>query len=313
MSTLRTINVIHPSGSTTNIVNDNAGNVAIGGTLNASTITSPVSTALTIQSAGTTAMTVNTSQNVGIGITSPTTKLDVLGTILVRAAVSSGTAMLLSADTTNANGTSISSTFVTGGYGPLKFLTANTEAMRIDTSGNVFINSTSQPNGTYTAKLVVNAESNYATTYYSSTIPSSYTPVVFLGTGNALAGYINVTGTTTSFVSASDYRIKEDITPLASGILTVSALKPVSYKWKSDQSVGEGFIAHELGDVIPLALFGEKDALNGDGSIKPQGIDMTKIIPHLVAAIQELSAKNDALEAANAAFEARLAALESKQ
>jgi hypothetical protein len=72
MSTLRTINVIHPSGSTTNIVNDNAGNVAVGGTLTASTITSATSTALTIQSAGTTAMTVDTSGNLLVGTTNTT-------------------------------------------------------------------------------------------------------------------------------------------------------------------------------------------------------------------------------------------------
>jgi hypothetical protein len=185
------------------------------------------------------------------------------------------------------------------------FATSGSEAMRIDTSGNLLVGATSQPNGTYSGKTVVNAGGAYGATYYSSVNPSGYTPVVFLGTGNALAGYINVSGTTSSFVGSSDYRLKKDIVPLTSGISTIAALKPVSYKWEADQSVGEGFIAHELGEVIPLALFGTKDAVNEDGSIKPQGIDMIKIIPHLVAAIQELSAENDALEA-------RLAALEAK-
>jgi hypothetical protein len=77
MSTLKTINVIHPSGSTNNIVNDASGNVTVGGTLTASTITSPSATALTIQSAGTTAVTVDTSQNVGIGTSSPLSKFEV--------------------------------------------------------------------------------------------------------------------------------------------------------------------------------------------------------------------------------------------
>ena len=110
-------------------------------------------------------------------------------------------------------------------------------------------------------------------------------------------GQITITATTSSFVGTSDYRLKEDIAPLTSGISTIAALKPISYKWKLDQSDGEGFVAHELGEVIPLALFGEKDAINEDGSIKPQGIDMTKIVPHLVAAIQELSAEIEALKA----------------
>jgi hypothetical protein len=329
MSTLRTINVIHPSGSTTNIVNDNAGNVAVGGTLTASTITSPASTALTIQSAGTTAMTIDTSQNVGIGTSSPAFLLDVTksqnGSTSIQAKnnnagasatsdiyVNNGTTYAFFRQFGTGTGFANQTWLSTTSANPLVFGTNTTEAARIDSSGNLLVGTTSQPNGTYPGRTVVNAGGSYGATYYSSVNPSGYTPVVFLGSGNALAGYINVSGTTSSFVGSSDYRLKEDVKPLKSGISNIYALKPVSYKWKSNQFPGEGFIAHELGEIIPLALFGEKDAVNEDGSIKPQGIDMTKIIPHLVAAIQELSAKNDALEAANAAFEARLVALEPK-
>ena len=83
---------------------------------------------------------------------------------------------------------------------------------------------------------------------------------------------------------------------MTSGLAAVSALKPVIYKWNADNSNGEGFIAHELAEVIPLAVFGEKDAVDKDGKIKPQGVDYSKVVVHLVAAIQELSAKVAALE-----------------
>jgi hypothetical protein len=266
-------------------------NVLSTNTVTTPTLTSPTSTALTIQSAGTTAMTVSTSQNVGIGTTSPVDKLNISdGTATFQFKPVGGSAIGYFGMRTNSS---------------LGFSINDTEAMRIDTSGNLLVGTTSQPNGTYPGRTVVNAGGAYGATYYSSVNPSGYTPVVFLGTGNALAGYINVSGTTSSFVGSSDYRLKKDIAPLTSGISTIAALKPVSYKWEADQSIGEGFIAHELGEVIPLALFGTKDAVNEDGSIKPQGIDMIKIVPHLVAALQELSAKNDALEA-------RLAALEAK-
>jgi hypothetical protein len=61
------------------------------------------------------------------------------------------------------------------------------------------------------------------------------------------------------------------------------------YNWKSDGSNGEGFMAHELAEVVPLAVTGQKDDVNDDGSINPQSVDLSKIVPILVASIQELS------------------------
>jgi hypothetical protein len=92
---------------------------------------------------------------------------------------------------------------------------------------------------------------------------------------------------------------------MTSGLATLAALNPVTYKWNADDSDGEGFIAHELAEVIPLAVTGEKDAVDKDGKPVHQGVDYSKIVVYLVAAIQELSAKNGALEA-------RLTALEAK-
>lgn len=112
-----------------------------------------------------------------------------------------------------------------------------------------------------------------------------------------LAGYITCpTSSTTSYVSVSDYRLKENVTLIATGLEKILALKPVTYDWINDKLQGEGFIAHEVQAVIPLAVVGEKDAVNKDGSIKPQGIDPAKIVVHLVAAIQELEARLAKLE-----------------
>jgi len=73
----------------------------------------------------------------------------------------------------------------------------------------------------------------------------------------------------------------------------VLALNPITYTWKEDQSLGEGFLAHELQEQIPFAVTGEKDALDKDGNINPQGVDYSKVVPVLVKAIQELSTKLD--------------------
>ncbi len=84
---------------------------------------------------------------------------------------------------------------------------------------------------------------------------------------------------------------------MSGALAKVAALKPCTYKWKSDGSDGEGFIAHELAEVCPDAVVGEKDAVNEDGSIKPQGIDTSFLVATLTAAIQELTARVQALEA----------------
>ena len=85
----------------------------------------------------------------------------------------------------------------------------------------------------------------------------------------------------------------------------VAQLKPVTYKWKVDGTNGEGFIAHELAEICPNAVSGEKDAVDENGDIKPQGIDVSFLIATLTAAIQELKAQNDALTARIVALEAK--------
>ena len=114
--------------------------------------------------------------------------------------------------------------------------------------------------------------------------------------GASSVGSITTNGTATSYNTSSDYRLKENVQPMTGGLTTVLALKPVTYDWISNGSAGEGFIAHELQAVIPDAVHGEKDAVNEDGSINAQGVDFSKIVPHLVAAIQELTARLTALE-----------------
>jgi hypothetical protein len=90
------------------------------------------------------------------------------------------------------------------------------------------------------------------------------------------------------------------------GALTkVTQLNPVTYKWKINSSDGQGFIAHELAAVIPDAVTGEKDAIDNKGHPIYQGVDLSRVVPTLTAAIKELLAKVDALTARVAALESR--------
>jgi hypothetical protein len=122
--------------------------------------------------------------------------------------------------------------------------------------------------------------------------------IVFYNSAGASAGYINQTGTTTvAYTTTSDYRLKENITPMTGALAKVAQLKPVTYKWKSDGLDSEGFIAHELAEVCPQAVVGEKDAVDADGNPKYQGIDTSFLVATLTAAIQEQQAIIESLKA----------------
>jgi hypothetical protein len=130
---------------------------------------------------------------------------------------------------------------------------------------------------------------------------------IFVNSANGVCGYIQQNGTTTvNYSNSSDYRLKENVLPIQNAIDRLSKINAVTYTWKdTDNEQGEGFIAHELQEVVPLAVTGIKDAMNQDGTIKAQGIDYAKLTPLLVAAVQELSKQNDELSN-------RLIKLESK-
>jgi len=92
---------------------------------------------------------------------------------------------------------------------------------------------------------------------------------------------------------------------MAGALAKIAQLKPVTYNWKSDGSAGQGFIAHELQAVVPDCVTGEKDAVDEDGSIKPQGIDTSFLVATLTAAIQEQQAMIEELKVEVQALKAK--------
>jgi len=121
--------------------------------------------------------------------------------------------------------------------------------------------------------------------------------VLFLNAAMTYVGGITTTATATAYNTGSDIRLKHAIAALTGALDAVRALRPVSYRWNVDDSLGHGFLAHELQQVIHDAVSGEPDAVNDDGSIRPQGVDHSKLVPWLVGAVQELLARLEALEA----------------
>ena len=124
----------------------------------------------------------------------------------------------------------------------------------------------------------------------------SFATGTFPGTGYAS---VSTNGTTVTYGTSSDYRLKTNVTPLTDSTAKVKALKPCSYNWVSAPSIqNQGFLAHELAAVVPQAVIGEKDALYPDGSMKAQQVDLSYVVPLLTAALQEALARIEALEAA---------------
>jgi hypothetical protein len=122
---------------------------------------------------------------------------------------------------------------------------------------------------------------------------------------NVQVGSIGVTASATSYNTSSDYRLKQNIVPMTGALAKVALLKPVTYKWKADESDGQGFIAHELAEVVPDCVTGEKDALKEDGNPDYQGVDTSFLVATLTAAIQELKVIVDAQAVEIAALKAK--------
>ena len=165
------------------------------------------------------------------------------------------------------------------------------EAMRINSSGNVLVGTTSALATPSRIAVVYPGDTTWGIGFKSSYLTGNGQPCTFINSSNAVIGYIGTNGTATSYITSSDYRLKENITPIVGALDKIANLNPVTYIWKdTDNEVGEGFIAHELQAICPLAVSGEKDAVNKDGSIKAQGIDPSKLVALLTASIQELKA-----------------------
>ena len=237
---------------------------------------------------GTTALTIDTSQ---------------------RAAFVAGTAALPAITTTGDTNTGI--------WFPaadtIAFAEGGAESMRIDSTGNLMVARTSSPR---VARISVASSSGvndgiFVDGYGSGicigasfrSASTSARAIEFWYTTTSIGG-IDTSTTATSYVTSSDYRLKENIIPMTGALDKVSQLKPVTYTWKVDGSDGQGFIAHELQAVVPDCVVGEKDAVDEEGKPKYQGVDTSFLVATLTAAIQEqqtiindLKARIETLEA----------------
>ena len=269
---------------------------------------------------GTERMRIDSSGNVGIGA-SPTYKLDVAQS----SAANNFIGRFINTDTGASSGAAVLVTqgAVTGqfqAYGnaainfgtqtnhPIVIQTNTTERMRIDTSGNVMV-------GTTTASAKFNVVSSADVVYFEtsgSTATCSYFKVpgttafyaLFQNSSGTNIGSIRTTdGTTVQYNTSSDYRLKDNVVPMTGALARVASLKPCTYTWKSTGQASQGFIAHELQAVVPECVSGEKDAVDADGKPIHQGVDTSFLVATLTAAIQEQQALITSLTARITALE----------
>ncbi len=180
----------------------------------------------------------------------------------------------------------------------ITFFVDNSEKVRIDNNGHFLVNCTSLPSSSV-AGAAFEKNGNTAVLFVSNGSATTNSNTAEFLNGNGVVGRITTNGSNCSFTDVSDYRLKENEVLISDGITRLKQLKPYRFNYKSDASeTFDGFFAHEAQTVVPESVVGEKDATNKDGSIDPQCIDQSKLVPLLVAAVQELIGKVAALEAA---------------
>ena len=130
---------------------------------------------------------------------------------------------------------------------------------------------------------------------------------VFKNAAGTFVGGISTNGTTTTYATTSDARLKHAVAMLVGELAVIRALRPVRFRWNADDSEGVGFLAGEVAEHVQGVVMGEPDAMEEDGvTIRPQMIDYSKLVPWLVGAVQTLAGQVEMLTDRVAALEAGL-------
>jgi len=259
--------------------------------------------------------------NVGIGTSTIrlSEKLHVLGQGIVTS----------SAEDTNMGlfGTFGTSTQIIGSFNniPVIFRQNNTERMRIDNSGILLLNRTSTAEGT---KMDISHGTGWGLVLDSSGASGTNYHLLINRSGSSV-GSITSTASATQFNTSSDYRLKENVVEMTNALDRVNQLQPKRFNFIADaDTTVDGFLAHEVQDIVPEAVTGKKDAvkeekyeitpavLDDDGNVVTeaemgtrevpdyQGIDQSKLVPLLTKAIQEQQTIIDDLKTRIEALEA---------
>jgi hypothetical protein len=259
-----------------------------------------------------TKMVLNSSGNLGIGTTSPTKKLQIShsgsndGLLLEHTSQASGFQILQNIRQTEGliwqkqTSGSFTSNLMTLGYDGNLGIGTTSPGAKLEVTNNsggtgIKIN----PSGGYGQVLIDMLGAGYGTgIQFKRNSSFGSMALKLLNDSSSTVGSITVNSSSTSYNTSSDYRLKENIVPITNGIDRVKSLKPCRFNFieGEDNAPVDGFIAHETADVVPESVTGEKDAVDIHGNPEYQGIDQSKIVPLLTAALKEAIEKIEQLE-----------------
>jgi len=256
------------------------------------------------------------SGNIGIGDSDPTRMLHIkaLGTGAAEEATimfenEVGTTGSIGQGDTNSNA--------------MIFTENGSERMRIPTNGSLLHNTTATSpgqNNTTTGASILAGRFMFNNSGADNIMGRNDAGgLLSIRNGGTQVGLISVGGSSTTYATSSDYRLKENVSYSFDATSRLKQLKPARFNFiaDADNTLVDGFIAHEVSSIVPEAISGKKDAMvaevlyvDGDeipdgkkvGDVKiasridPQGIDQSKLVPLLVKTIQELEARITALE-----------------
>ena len=224
--------------------------------------------------------------NVGIGTTDPQANLEISDTdaagLTIRSVSLTGYSLINFADAGDEN---VGRIYYGHDDNAMRFRTNDAERIRITSDGTLLIGCTSEGN----TNAYFSLESNDRSVLALGTSTTSTSTVAVFRNPNGGVGSVSVSGSATAFNTSSDYRLKEDLQDF-NALEIASKIKMYDFKWKSDESRSYGVMAHELEEVLPQAVTGEKDAE------EMQQVDYSKLVPILLKSIQELKAEVDELK-----------------
>jgi len=229
-------------------------------------------------------MRITSGGNIGINYTGPFNQISGTETTL---AISNSNVPSLYLNNSSTNGHNYILLSGTDGAFAIYDKTVGTNRMVITSGGSLLVGG--QTSTVYTEKFSIeNTTASQGMVINQTDNANANDKIIFQNT-NGVVGYIRTTGSATSYVTSSDYRLKEDLQDF-NGLDKVSKIPVYNFKWKTDESRSYGVMAHELQEVLPDAVSGDKDAE------EMQGVDYSKIVPLLVKSIQELKAEIDELK-----------------